>query len=193
MKKELLMQILKPTLSLVIICLVVSAALAGTNALTKDAIAQQAVQKEQEAMARVLPAEEYTALALDASFADCTGYTALSADKSVAGYVFTTSAKGYGGPISVMTGIDAQGKITAIEVLDVADETPGLGQNATNDNFKKQFVGLTADVGVAKNNAGNNQITALTGATITSNAVADAVNRAFEAYGSNINREGAEK
>ncbi len=191
MKKDLLMQILKPTLSLVIICLVVSAALAGTNALTKGAIAQQAAQKEKDAMARVLPATEYTDLTLDAAFSDCTGYTAFAADQTVAGYVFTTTAKGYGGPISVMTGIDSQGKVTAIEVLDVADETPGLGQNATTENFKNQFSGLVAGIGVAKNNAGENEITALTGATITSTAVTDAVNRALEAYGSNINQEGA--
>lgn len=191
MKKDLIKQILIPTISLMLICLVVSAALAGTNALTKNSIAEQAAQKEKDAMARVLPATEYTTFALDAAYADCTGFTALGSDKTVLGYVFTTSAKGYGGPISVMTGVDTEGKVTAIEVLDVADETPGLGQNATTNAFKNQFAGLTNNIGVAKNNAGENEINALTGATITSTAVADAVNRALEAYGANINQEGA--
>lgn len=190
MKKDLLMQILRPTISLVIICLVVSAALAGTNALTKDIIARQATQNEKDAMSRVVPAEEYTPITLDVTYLDCSGYAAVSSGEAV-GYVFTTTAKGYGGEISVMTGIDTQGKITAIEVLDVADETPGLGQNATTESFASQFTGLFGQISVVKNNPGENQISALTGATITSQAVADAVNRALEAYGSNINQKGA--
>ena len=62
-------------------------------------------------------------------------------------------------------------------------ETAGLGANASKDSFLGQFVGKISGITVTKNAPAENEIKALTGATITSNAVTAAVNAAIEAAG----------
>ena len=52
------------------------------------------------------------------------------------GYVFKTSAKGYGGDIDLMVGIDTSGKVTGVSILSIS-ETAGLGMNAKNESFIK--------------------------------------------------------
>ena len=55
------------------------------------------------------------------------------------GYVFTSSSKGYGGEVSVMTAIDSEGTVLKSVVLKMDDETPGLGQNAGKEDFLEHF------------------------------------------------------
>ena len=82
-----------------------------------------------------------------------------------------------------MTGVRRDGSVRAIEILDVSDETPGLGQNAKQDKFKDQFAGKQGEIGVSTaSKSAENGIDALTGATYTSKAVAAAVNHALELY-----------
>lgn len=179
--------VLIPTLTLFVICIVVSVLLAGTNALTKEPIAANSVKKSQEAMQRVCP---------DAvSFEGATGleaevYRALSESGEVIGYAIPVAAKGYGGDVSVMVGISVEsetelGKVTGVEILSHS-ETPGLGANATNESFTDEYKqDITASgFEVVKNGSGGSdgKIDALTGATITSGAVTDAVNRAVEIF-----------
>lgn len=168
--------ILKPALTLFIICLVVTALLAGTNLLTKDKIAEQAEITAQESRKIVLSDAE--------SFEENDGfYTGLKGGE-VVGYVFETEAKGYGGTVKVMTGISAEGSITGVVILE-HDETPGLGANAEKTSFTEQYKQAVPEGGVelVKNKeAGEGQVEALTGATITSRAVTSAVNAAIEQY-----------
>lgn len=182
-------QILIPTISLFIICTVAAVLLAFTNVATADKIIQRAADMAKASQSKVLD----TATA----FADNTITVAgkeyiyqigTAENGSVAGYVFTTSANGYGGPVKIMTGVDMDGTVHKIEILDVSKETPGLGLNATNESFYNQFTKKKAAIEVVKGNADGNQIKAITGATITSRAVTKAVNEAlsvFEAVKSN--------
>ena len=94
------------------------------------------------------------------------------------GYVFTTAAKGYGGDVEIMTGVDAEGKITGISILSI-EETPGLGMNAKKDSFKDQYKGKSGELAVNKDGG---EIVAITSATITSRAVTSAVNQALALY-----------
>ncbi|MCQ2462682.1 MAG: FMN-binding protein, partial [Clostridia bacterium] len=92
-------------------------------------------------------------------------------------------AGGYGGDVSVMTGRDAEGKITKIEILACNDETPGLGQNSKTPKFKDQYSGLEGEIEVIKNaQPVGSQIQAITSATITSKAVTSAVNQTLDIY-----------
>ena len=172
--------ILITTLALTLICVVFTAALALTNEVTKDRIAVVQKQAEMQAMSRVLPADRYEIGTF--KLADAEYYTAVNAAGDIQGYIFTSSANGYGGAVKVMTGITPDGKIVAIEVLDASQETPGLGQNATKADFWEQFKGKSGRLNVAKSDVGENDVKALTGATITSNAVKDAVNKALTSY-----------
>ena len=86
------------------------------------------------------------------------------------------------GDISVMTGVDKDGKVTGVNILSHS-ETAGLGANAVKESFRDQFVGLVKGITVSKDKPGENSIDALTGATVTSRAVTKAVNAAIEAAG----------
>ena len=103
-------------------------------------------------------------------------------DGNVLGSVVVNVAKGYGGDISVMTGVDKDGKVTGVNILSHS-ETAGLGANAVKESFRDQFVGLVKGITVSKDKPGENSIDALTGATVTSRAVTKAVNAAIEAAG----------
>ena len=104
--------------------------------------------------------------------------TANDASGAAAGYVVTaTSNDGFGGAITVSVGIQSDGTVNGIEFLTLA-ETAGLGMNADKPEWKGQFAGKKAEVfSVTKDGASSDdQINAISGATITSRAVTNAVN-----------------
>ena len=164
--------IAKPAIPLIIICLSVSLVLSLTNLLTKDRIAQLVLQNEAKAMSRIFSDVEFTKGTADVG---CDYY--LAGDK---GYVFTVKTSGYGGEISVMVGVNSDKTVKGIEIIDVSSETVGLGQNAATPEFTSSFKGLKNGISVVINGATGNQINALTGATISSQAVTDAVNQALD-------------
>ena len=168
-------EILVPTITLFVIALMATLLLAMVNNVTADRIAAAQAAAEAEARQSVFPDAK--------NFVEKSNYfEATDADGNVIGYVFNTASKGYGGDVPVTVGIDADGAITGIVPGDLSNETPGLGQNASNDNFKAQFVGKTGKITVVKNAPGENEIQALTSATITSTAVANAVNDAVDQF-----------
>ena len=134
-----LKELMRPVIVLCVICLLTTAALAGTNVLTKDIIEENSLQAEIESRQKVLPS------AVD--FQENGDYVeGIAADGSVAGYVFVTETKGYGGTIKVMTGIDAGGMVTGVSVLEHS-ETVGLGANAEKPDFVDQFKAAVPDSG----------------------------------------------
>ena len=101
--------------------------------------------------------------------------------KELIGHVVkVTTEDGYGGDITLVVGIDTNDEITGIEVLSI-DETVGLGMNAKNDNFKNQYYHKSVtDFKITKTGEQNeDEIDALSGATITSSAFNNAINGAL--------------
>ena len=177
-KKLSVKDILKPALSLFLFCLVVTALLAGTNLLTKDKIAEQERLAEETSRMTVSPGAETFSASDDGTY-----YIAEAGGEAI-GYVFTTTASSYGGQIKVMTGISTDGTVTGVSILSISD-TPGLGMNAEKESFRDQYKKAAPAGGftVIKNGtAGDTEISAMTGATITSQAVTDAVNDAIAQY-----------
>ena len=110
-----------------------------------------------------------------------TAAQAVDASGNPVGYVVSSTSKdGFGGEVKLSVGINGEGAVTGIAFLSIA-ETPGLGMNATGDGFKGQFAGKNAEVlSVTKTGApAENEIQAMSGATITSSAVTNAVNAAI--------------
>ena len=105
---------------------------------------------------------------------------ALDSSGNVIGYVINASSTGFGGAIQISVGIANDGTVGGIAFLSIS-ETAGLGMNAKNESFYSQFAGKNVDAfEVTKSGAtSDNEIDALSGATITSNAVANAVNTAI--------------
>ena len=177
MKKFSFKEIAVPAITLFLIAAICTAILAVTDGVTAPKIAENNLQAE--IATRQLVFKEAKSFS-DVKTADNATYVeALDESGNIVGYVFTTSSKGYGGEIKVMTGISADGDVTGVEILSI-EETAGLGMNAKKDDFKNQYVGNNGAFTVVKSNAGDNEIQALTGATITSQAVTDAVNVAVE-------------
>lgn len=103
---------------------------------------------------------------------------ALDASGNTIGYVLTvTDSEGYGGDITITMGVKSDGTLNGIEILSIS-ETAGLGMNATTDGFKGQFAGKKVEkFSYTKSGAKNDyEIDALSGATITTKAVLNAVN-----------------
>lgn len=103
---------------------------------------------------------------------------ALDKDKNVIGYVVNvTNHKGYGGDISFTLGVKADGTLNDYEMLSIS-ETAGLGMKAKEDKFKSQFHEVKVDqFNVTKKKAASDEeIQAISGATITSSSVTNGVN-----------------
>ncbi|MGC6175554.1 RnfABCDGE type electron transport complex subunit G [Lacrimispora sp. 38-1] len=106
---------------------------------------------------------------------------AVDGSGTLLGYVITShSDDSYGGTVELSVGIKADGSISGIEFLAISD-TPGLGLKAKEPEFKGQYTGKSAEsLTVTKSgNAGDAEINAISGATITSSATTNAVNAAL--------------
>ncbi len=171
-------EFIKPIVVLTLIAAVMTALLSGTNLITTDRISLLSEQAEQEAVKKVISAESYEKGIID----EHTYFTAKNKNGEIVGYAFSVSGTGYGGAVKTVVGIDYTGTVTAVEVTDVSNETPGLGQNAKNPDFAKGFIGKSEPVSVVKNGPKEKEVQAVTGATITSTAVANSVNTAFELF-----------
>lgn len=192
---------LKNCLALFVITLVAGVSLAFVNEVTKEPIAKAQDKARLEAYEVVYPNAEFKVMdnsdeiLKDSSkslekenLSQCSVDDVLSVmDKNgnLIGYVFSaTSPSGYGGDIKVAIGVSNKtNKITGFTVLSHS-ETAGLGAKATEDEFKSQFIGKSANgINYTKNGASNDtEIDALSGATITSNAVCEAVDSALAVY-----------
>ncbi|OHW62491.1 electron transport complex subunit RsxG [Andreesenia angusta] len=185
---------MKETVKLGVILFLITAIAAGilafANANTEGKIAELEAQASNEARKSVL-SEAETFEAVDQAKLDeimkknpeiLEIYEALDGSKSTVGYVVKTSTGGYAGPIEVVTGVSTDGSITGMKVVKNT-ETPGLGTLAAEAPFQDQFAGksIETELEVVKSGAGDSQIQALTGATITSKAVTKGVNLAVEA------------
>jgi electron transport complex protein RnfG len=166
-KQSLFAYILRLSVTLLIIAAMVALALAGVNAITGPVIAELNEKKTQEAVEKVLPGggEEMT----------LTGDTGLvkAAYASDAGYAILVEPTGFGGTISMMVGVDKAGNVLGVSIISHA-ETPSLGavaadKTSAGENFRNQFVGQSGSVTVE----------AISGATITSKAVAAGVDAAL--------------
>ena len=106
-------------------------------------------------------------------------YDALDNAGNVAGYVVKASGQGYADKIELLIGIDSQVRsITGLYILD-QKETPGLGNKIIYEEWRSQFVGKNTDVTLEifkGKSEKENEIDAISGATISSEAVTDIIN-----------------
>jgi len=102
-------------------------------------------------------------------------YTVYQDDKEI-GYAFLANGKGYGGEINILVGLDKDFIVKRVIIVSNT-ETPGLGSKITESSFTDQFTGLSSGDIFLKKNGG--KIDAVTGATISSDAVVEAVRNAM--------------
>lgn len=186
--------ILKLGATLFAICAVAALVLGVTNNITAPVIEKRNIQASNEARKNVLPeADEFKELDGMNSNIVLEVYEGIK-DGQVIGYTIKTSSKGYGGAIELMVGISKDGKITGVEIGNHS-ETPGLGSKATEPMFKNQYVNkdVLNSLLVVKGSTNNdNEISAISGATITSNGVTNGVNAAMKIYNEKLSGNGNE-
>ena len=178
-------KIVKDTLALTVITLI-------------SGLLQQAKEKEEAYKAVFAEAASFEVVTSgeDAeleSYLDENGYKAQSIDEVMLakddagnelGYAFTvTTSEGYGGDIQFAMGIQDDGTLNGISILSIG-ETAGLGMRANTDAFKDQFKDKNVDkFEYTKTGAtADDQIDALSGATITTNAMTNGVNAGLCAF-----------
>ena len=191
-------EIINPIFVLTVICLIVAAALSLTNSLTAAKVEAINLQNTNNEMAALIPADSYSELTAqfeDVEWAQNYSGTSIYEAKTndtLAGYLVTNSAKGYGGEILVMTAFNPDNSVKGISILASDDETPGLGQNINTQDFCSRFSGLTTDATVVKESPdiSKGEIKAITGATISSKGVVNAVNSARAALNAYLNTPG---
>lgn len=194
-------KIIKDALALTLITLVAGVALGGVYEITKDPIAKQEVQAKAEAYEQVFTdAAAFEAVEMDDTLTktirdqlDQEGYKAQSIEEvmraedqsgETLGYAFTVvTSEGYGGDIQFSMGVQNDGTLNGISILSIG-ETAGLGMNADTPAFKDQFVGKQVEkLQYTKNGATqDDEINAISGATVTTNAMTNGVNAGLCAF-----------
>ncbi len=171
-------------LCLFAICLVCSGLLAGVYALTAGPIAAAEAAKNEAAIKEVLPAEAVSIEAARTVEYDGASYEYnLAYDEvgNVVGCAVNVAPVGFGGPIVIKVGFDAQGVICNTKVLSQA-ETPGLGAKCVEPSFSGQFKGFNpAEKKLAVRKDGGD-VDAITASTITSRAYADGLALAVKVF-----------
>ena len=191
--------IVKDTLAITLITLVAGLALGGIQGITAEPIAQQRQLAKEEAYKAVFSDADSFETIVEAedpeieAYLDESGYPsqtinevvqALDASGSPIGYAFTvTTSEGYGGDIQFAMGVKDDNTMNGISILTIA-ETASLGMNADTDEFKSQFADKNVEkFEYTKNGATeDSQIDALSGATITTNAMVNGVNAGLCAF-----------
>lgn len=188
--------IIKDTLAITLITLVAGLALGVVNDITADPIAMQAAKAKEEAYTAVFAdAASFETMEVDGveAYLDENGFPAQDIDEIMAakdadgkglGFAFTvTTSEGYGGDIQFAMGIKDDGTLNGISILSIG-ETAGLGMRANTEEFKGQFKDRNVEKFVyTKNGASaDNEIDALSGATVTTNAMTNGVNAGLCAF-----------
>ena len=194
-------KIIKDALALTLITLVAGVALGGVYEITKDPIARQEAQAKAEAYEQVFTdAAAFEEVEMDDTLIqtirdqlDQEGYKAQSIEEimraedesgETLGYAFTVvTSEGYGGDIQFSMGVQNDGTLNGISILSIG-ETAGLGMNADTPAFKDQFVGKQVEqLQYTKNGATqDDEINAISGATVTTNAMTNGVNAGLCAF-----------
>ncbi|MFP4135590.1 MAG: RnfABCDGE type electron transport complex subunit G [Candidatus Acetothermia bacterium] len=170
-------RIVKMVLTLTVLGLISGIALSMVSNYTDPLIKQNQQEALREAVFYVIQStEEYEERTVD----DKVIYESYGSSGDLEGYAFTASGGGYQGTIELMVGVGSElNEVKGIEIL-ASEETPGLGGKIRGEDFKNQFRGLEAGngVGLVKSESPDEgEIQAITGATISSKAVVDIVNK----------------
>ena len=180
MKKESnVVYILRLALTLLAITSLVAAALAGVNGITAPIIARQMAEKTRQAVETVLPGGgEEIADRNAVGFEDANLISKVYRGEN--GYAVQVTPAGFDNTITMMVGIDNDGKVMGIDIISHT-ETAGLGavadaETPAGQNFRNQFVGISGNAAVTKDGGA---VDVITGATITSRAICRGVNAAL--------------
>lgn len=167
--------ILKIGINLMIVSIIGGAILTVTNFVTTSKIEEVEKEIKLKAMQSVLPAAiEFKEFKEKKGF-----FEGLDLDDNLVGYVISCLAVGYGGEFWVIAGVDKEFKVVEISIL-THKETPGLGDKMEEESFRGQFRSKGSENLEIVKMPTKDKIQAITGATLSSKAVTEAVRKGLE-------------
>lgn len=178
-------------LTLTIVTLVAALSLGYVYQWTKEPIAQAQMAKQLKAIESVVqgydnnPVLEQYKVATPDGIDSLEFFPAKKGEELIGIAIKTKSSKGYSGEISIMVGFNMQGEIQNVFVIE-HKETPGLGSKMTTPGFVNQFLGKNPEQMKLKVKKDGGDVDAITGATISSRAYAQAIQLAFDTFKSSI-------
>jgi electron transport complex protein RnfG len=164
MFKKILLNKAYPVVFLAVIVTVSVVLLVVINNMTSSVVESRRVEEIKGTLENIFP--EMSQYEIE------DGVYIIYQDNAKIGYAFKASGSGYGGNIDILVGLDNNFGIKGISILSQT-ETPGVGARITESSFTDQFKGLSVSDIALKSEGG--KIDAITGATISSRAVVDAI------------------
>jgi len=170
--------IFKLSISLFIIAAVSGAILGMVYTVTKEPIVKRIKLEEKKALKNIFP--EATSFSLTTGKDNYVYYKVYIKNKLI-GYAIDASGKGFGGTIKIKVGMNFNKTIRSIIVTN-QNETPGLGTRIKSEKFTDQFMNKTLKQVLLKKDSRKGTIDAITGATISSRAVSEAVQKSITEF-----------
>ncbi|MCX8015095.1 MAG: FMN-binding protein [candidate division WOR-3 bacterium] len=168
-------------ISLFLVCIIAAGLLARVYTITKEKIDKQIEENLLKQLSDVLPlAKSFKEVIPDSLWI---GYEDSLAMGKKVGIVFKAAPFGYAGPIPILVGFGTDSLVKKIYIASAAEglkETPGLGLKITEKKFKDQFNNKSYNEIKLKKDGG--AISAITAATISSNAVVNGIRNGIERY-----------
>ncbi len=175
-------EVIKLGLVLLVITTVAAFTLSFTNSITKDKIALNREIEANKAMQEIIvdadafvSIDQNTLTAIAESHKSVTRVLEGSKGNQLIGYIIVTETNGYAGSVEVFTAISVDGSVIGVKVGENT-ETAGLGTLVAEPSFTNQFLGLVYT------DKTNEKVDMLSGATVSSRAVTNGVNTAFEVF-----------
>lgn len=153
-----------PIISVTVVVFIAVALLGLTDTVVRPTIEWQKEQKIQRMLYEIFPNMTEHTLEDDIYM--------IYSDEAEIGFAFLAVGKGYGGLIDILVGLENEMTIKGITIVSHL-ESPGLGARITESAFTDQFAGVNVTDVALRLKGG--EIDAITGATISSGAVVDAI------------------
>lgn len=134
-------------------------------------------QHQQQLLAQVMPQAAFsseTPYRANGALSITAGY---SSSNELLGYCVEVQAQGFGGVITMQVGVDLNGQVTGVAVTD-HKETQSVGTNAMTPEALSRYIGKSGTI----RTSGSNSVDAVSGATATSQAITDGVNRRWPSW-----------
>ncbi len=141
-------------------------------------------QRQQALLSQVMPQAAFsseTPYRASGALSITAGY---SSDNQLLGYCVEVQSQGFGGVLTMQVGVNLNGQVTGVAVTD-HKETRSVGTNAMTSEALSRYIGKSGTI----RSSGDNSVDAVSGATATSRAITDGVNRAL-AIVANLDTEG---
>lgn len=166
---------LKIGLTLLVITALIAGVLAAVNMITKDKIGENQLSEQNAAIQSVYGGGDISTEEVSGDFPENIGKVlSVTQNGESVGYCFEVNTAGYGGNIKMMVGINADGTVRGIGIVEMS-ETAGLGSRISEGEYLSQYGGKSGALTLS-------DVDVITGSTVSSKAVMNGVNDALAAF-----------